>query len=283
MKDCLFLFLIGLLAVSSKAAEVDTVQIYSRQMHKSFPALIFKPFTERNSQLKFPVLYLLHGHSSDYAGWNYIETQLKNWADVHKIIIVCPDGDYSSWYVNSPVKRNSKFETYIAKEIVAYVDAHYSSLKDKRYRGITGVSMGGHGAVFLALKHPDIYGIAGSISGALDILPFPMEWNLQDVFGPLKGNENVWKKYSCLYLIDSHCRPDLKLRIDCGSDDFFLQANRQFQNKLKYLNLPYEYSEESGGHDIPYWIKAIERQLYYFANQWAKRPDEGFIKKSYGK
>ncbi|MBK9109609.1 MAG: esterase family protein [Saprospiraceae bacterium] len=194
MKECLLLFLSGWLAVSSNAAKVDTVQIYSRSMNKSFPALIFKPEIEKKTQQKFPVLYLLHGHSSDYAGWNYIESQLKNWADDHRIIIVCPDGDYSSWYVNSPVRRNSKFETYIAREVVKYVDDHYPSMKDKTYRGITGVSMGGHGAIYLALNQPDVFGIAGSISGALDILPFSDEWNLQEVFGPLKGNEKIWKK-----------------------------------------------------------------------------------------
>jgi S-formylglutathione hydrolase FrmB len=264
---------LSLLASSINAAIVDTVQIYSQSMRKAFPALVFQPEESKRQSMKLPVLYLLHGHSSDYAGWNYIEAQLKYWADVHKLIIVCPDGDYSSWYVNSPVKRNSLFETYIAKEIVHYVDKHYPSIRDRHYRGITGVSMGGHGAIYLALKHPSVYGIAGSISGAMDILPFHKEWNLEEVFGPFRGREALWKKYSCLYLIESLCNPNLLLRMDCGTDDFFLQANRQFQAKIKSLNMPHEYREGPGGHDIDYWIRTIEDQVLFFVRQWHKRPE----------
>ncbi|MBK8956666.1 MAG: esterase family protein [Saprospiraceae bacterium] len=268
--------------ISHSTARVDTVQIYSTQMSRSFPALIFQPDVTEGSHEKYPVLYLLHGHSSDYSGWNYVEMQLRNWADQFKIIIVCPDGNYASWYVNSPVLPQSKFDTYISEEVRLYVERHYPALRDKNFRGITGVSMGGHGAIYLALKHPGLYGLAGSISGALDILPFPGEWNLEEVFGRFRGREDLWQKFSCLYLLDSHCHPDLRFRIDCGTDDFFIQANRQFQSKLKSMNLNHEYHESPGGHDIDYWIRAFEDQLRYFARQWTIRPRR-FTHQSYGK
>lgn len=251
------------------AGKVDTLRIPSKVMRKSFGALVFQPEPSILAEKRYPVLYLLHGHSSDYAGWTYIGDQLKEWVDQYQIIIVCPDGDYDSWYIDSPVRTQRKFASYLTQEVIPFIDQHYPSLPGPLYRGITGVSMGGHGAMYTALKNPDLIGIAGSISGALNLLPFEKEWNLKQILGDPKSQIQVWKHHSIFYLLDRYCRPDMPLRIDCGSEDFFLTVNRQVHQKLNALHVPHQYVETPGGHDIPYWTRIIGEQIRFFGMFWA--------------
>lgn len=75
----------------------------------------------------------------------------------------------NSWYFDSPVDTAYRYETHISKEVVGFIDGHYRTRANKKYRAITGLSMGGHGALFIALRHSDIFGAAGSISGGVDL------------------------------------------------------------------------------------------------------------------
>lgn len=253
------------------AGKVDTMRIPSKKMYKSFGALVFTPEPSILAEKRYPVLYLLHGHSSDYAGWTYIGEQLLEWVDQYQIIIVCPDGDYDSWYIDSPVQNERKFASYLTQEVIPFIDQHYKSIPSPLYRGITGVSMGGHGALYLSLKYPNLFGIAGSISGALNLLPFEKEWNLKQLLGDPKSQIQVWKDHSIFYLLDRYCRPDMPLRIDCGSEDFFLTVNRQVHQKLNALHVAHQYVETPGGHDIPYWTRIIGEHVRFFGMFWAGR------------
>jgi S-formylglutathione hydrolase FrmB len=83
--------------------------------------------------------------------------ELKTYADEYKVLIVCPDGGNSSWYFDSPVDSTMKYETYIGKEVPDYIDAHYKTIKNRTARAITGLSMGGHGALFIAFRHSNFW------------------------------------------------------------------------------------------------------------------------------
>ena len=89
------------------------------------------------------------------------------------MIIVCPDGGFGSWYWDSPVDAGSQYETYVSNELVTWIDSKYKTIKTRKGRAITGLSMGGQGALYLAFRHQDIFGAAGSMSGGVDIRPFP--------------------------------------------------------------------------------------------------------------
>lgn len=255
----------------ASAGRIDTISVPSKAMQQTFNALIIRPEPSILAEKRYPVLYLLHGHSSDFAGWTYIADQLKEWADQYQMIIVCPDGDYDSWYLDSPAQPNRRFEHYLIKEFIPFIDQNYPTMRQPIMRGITGVSMGGHGAVYLSLKNPGVFGITGTISGALDLLPFSTEWNLEKLLGKKSSNEQRWKNFSVYYLLDRYCRPDLVLRIDCGTDDFFLEVNRKVHRKLLDFNVSHQYVESPGGHDIPYWTRAIEQQMRFFGMYWASK------------
>src|SRR5690606_32696333 len=116
-----------------------------------------------------PVLYLLHGHGGGYADWIRNAPAILNAADRYEFIIVCADGGVRSWYWDSPVDSSFKYETYVAHELVNWIDTHYHTIPDRRGRAIAGMSMGGQGAFYLAFRHQDIFGAAGSIAGGVDI------------------------------------------------------------------------------------------------------------------
>ncbi|NQT57179.1 MAG: hypothetical protein HQ551_13235, partial [Desulfobacteraceae bacterium] len=138
------------------AASLDTVVIKSKSMQKKPKAVIVLPDAYQNSKSGFPVLYLLHGWSGAYDDWAN-KMDLGPLSDRHSIIIVCPDGGYAGWYIDSPLKKDSQYETYISGEVVRYIDKHYRTIADTEGRFICGLSMGGHRAISLLAKHTYLY------------------------------------------------------------------------------------------------------------------------------
>jgi S-formylglutathione hydrolase FrmB len=168
MRIIIALFL-SVLALSSTAATVDTVDIYSSAMHKSSKCVVIIPAKAGKHKERLPAVYLLHGWSGNYNNWITRVTALRKYADEYRLLIVCPDGHYSSWYFDSPVDSTMRYETYITKEVVDYIDNHYPTVKDRKARAITGLSMGGHGGLYLGFRHADIFGGCGSMSGGVDL------------------------------------------------------------------------------------------------------------------
>ncbi|MFX9004248.1 alpha/beta hydrolase-fold protein, partial [Acinetobacter baumannii] len=81
------------------------------------------PDSYQHTKNHFPVVYLLHGYSGDYANWIKLAPKIKQYTNDYQLIIVCPDGGYSSWYVDSPIDSSYKYETFVANELIRYVDA----------------------------------------------------------------------------------------------------------------------------------------------------------------
>ena len=158
------------LCISSmlKAAVIDTVQTLSTTMKKQIKAIVITPDNYSNGK-EFPVVYLLHGFSGNYKDYINQVKGIEKWTDIYDMIIVCPDGGFSSWYFDSPVDKNMKYETYISSELVTWIDKNYKTIKTSNGRAISGLSMAGHGALYIALRHQDVFGSAGSMSGGVDI------------------------------------------------------------------------------------------------------------------
>jgi S-formylglutathione hydrolase FrmB len=246
------------------AASVDTALIYSTAMQKKIKCVIIKPDSYNKNQGHFPVVYLLHGYSDHYDTWVKQVPAIKGYADQMQLMIVCPDGGFSSWYFDSPVDTKYKYDTHISKEVLNYVDAHYRTIPDRNHRAITGLSMGGHGALYLALRHPDIFGAAGSMSGGVDLRPFPAEWDIAKRIGDAQKYPANWQNMSVINMIGKGPTPAVSMMIECGTDDFFYKVNQQLHQKLLALKIPHDYVERPGSHNWEYWENAIEYQLLYF-------------------
>ena len=272
MNHRLFLLLTSFTCFSIlHAATVDTVSIYSNAMNKEFKAVVIKPDTYKKKKSGFPVVYLLHGHGGWYANWIIRVPDLKQQADKYNLIIVCPDGGYNSWYIDSPIDSTVKFETYISKEVPDYIDAHYNTIKDRKARAITGLSMGGHGGLFLGFRQADIFGACGSMSGGVDLRPFPKNWQLKQKIGDTLNYADNWKKYSVINVIESYPKDSLAIIVDCGTEDFFYAVNLALHEKMVKLKIPHEYSERPGKHDWAYWRNAVQYQLLFFSNYFRKK------------
>jgi S-formylglutathione hydrolase FrmB len=258
---------IALLFISlyAKAATVDTVSIYSDAMHKAYKCVVVKP-NDYKKKATFPVVYLLHGYGGWYANWVLRVPQLKEYADQYKMMIVCPDGGIGSWYFDSPVDPAYQFETYISKEVPAYIDKHYKTIPNRKGRAITGLSMGGHGGLFLGFKHAAVFGACGSMSGGVDMRPFPKNWEISKRIGDSATHADNWKNYSVITVIEQKPKDSLAIIIDCGTDDFFYKVNKSLHEKMLQLNITHDYIERPGRHDWAYWANAVKYQLLYFHN-----------------
>ncbi|AUD06111.1 alpha/beta hydrolase [Spirosoma pollinicola] len=273
---CLGLQVLPFLAFSAK---VDTLDVPSAAMKKNLRAAVvlpesYQPTTQ--SKTVYPVLYLLHGGSGKFSDW-LKETPdkrlVQKLADQYNLIVVMPEGEPGGFYLDSPLKPDNQFETYIAKEVIEKIDNTYRTIRDRKGRVITGLSMGGHGAMYLAARHPDLYCAAGSMSGAIDLNPVnwtvPPEFKKQ-VDGTLTGligatgSTPNYAAYSVIQMTDKLKANGLKLIIDCGVDDFLIEPNRELHRRLVYNKTEHEYSERPGGHTWDYWQTSLPHHLLFF-------------------
>lgn len=252
------------------AAEVDTVTISSKAMQKDIKAVVIKPSTYEKSAKRFPVVYLLHGYSGNFSNWITKVPQLKDFAEENQVLIVCPDGDTASWYFDSPVNQRMKYETHIGKEVPAYIDARYKTIPHREARAITGLSMGGHGAMFIGYRHAKTFGGIGSMSGAVDLEGLKKSRLIYNILGDTTNNGKYYEDFNVLNIVKNYPADSVAIIIDCGVDDFLFEANQKLHQELLNLKTPHDYIERPGKHDWPYWANAVEYQLVFFRNYFDK-------------
>jgi S-formylglutathione hydrolase FrmB len=250
-------------------ASIDTVLVYSKSMNKSIKALVIKPDSYANN-IPMPVVYLLHGHGANYMQWLNNAPSIVQQGNEMNSILVLPDGGFNSWYFDSPINSAVRYESFIVKELVPFIDSAYSTKADRNFRAITGLSMGGHGALYIAMRNQTIFGSAGSVCGGLDIRPFPNNWQINQLIGTIQEQPQNWEKYTVINIIDSTDVSNLNLIFDCGLSDFFLNVNRAMHQKLLSKKIPHDYTERPGNHNAAYWGNSINYQLLYFQHQFAK-------------
>jgi S-formylglutathione hydrolase FrmB len=264
------IFILVLLGMQAIAGNVDTIQIQSSYLKKATKFVVIQPSNQGqqrnqlNTQARYPVVYLLNGYDGNYAQWTKTAPQLAKTADDLKMIFVYPDGGKSSWYFDSPIDSSMQYESYIIKELVPYVDANFPTKANPKSRAITGLSMGGHGGLYLAIRHSDVFGAAGSTSGGFDFRPFPKSWNLPNILGEYETNQARWYDYTVMRQVELLTNKQLAIIFDCGVDDIFIKVNRALHEKLLQLKIDHDYIERSGGHNHAYWRSSIDFQMLFF-------------------
>jgi len=129
--------------------------------------------------------------------------------------------------------------------------------------------MGGHGALYLAMHHTDLYGAAGATSGGVDFRPFPDNWDIKKDLGKYASNKAVWDAHTVITAADNLHNGDLRIIFDCGVDDFFITVNRALHQKLVEKKIDHDYTERPGGHTGTYWHNSIDYQVLYFHKYFA--------------
>lgn len=264
-------------ATAACAARVDTLDIPSAAMHKTYRAAVVLPASyAKNKKANYPVLYLLHGAWGHFYNWlkSPADKQLLHrLADQYNLIIVTPEGETFSFYLDSPVKADSQFETYLTKEVIPAIDQAYRTVRDRKGRVITGLSMGGYGSLYLSARHPDLYCAAGSMSGALELssanrkfTPDETAWrnkNLFPIIGSETDNPTFFSTNSVINMVDRIHANGLPIIFDCGVDDGLVEINREMHRRLVYNHTPHDYTERPGAHNWDYWQNALPYQVLF--------------------
>jgi putative tributyrin esterase len=245
-------------------ARVQDGAFHSAALDREMKYRILLPCLYQARGRRFPVLYLLHGLYGNYLNWD-TRTKLERYAQRYELIVVMPDaGD--SWYTNSATQPNDKFEDYIAGDLVTEIDGKFRTLRDRHSRAIAGLSMGGYGALKIALRYHGDYAFAGSLSGAFNA---PQELGdkrpefrdrLLKVFGPpgstVRADNNIFS-----LLRNANVKNLPYFYLACGNEDDFLPVNRDFVAQLSSQGIPHEYHETAGGHAWDYWDRSVQDLL----------------------
>ncbi len=262
--------ILSLLTVWIAATAAEVKEIPTRNIPAPAMVTIAVPECyDTDTTLRYPLVVLLNGHGGDHTSWSKI-VNLDSLATAYDVIIACPAGQ-NSWYFDSPIRPDMKMESYITSDLIHWIDANYRTDACPSKRAVTGLSMGGHGGLWLAFRHPDIFGNAGSTSGGVDFTPFPGKWNLPDVLGPYEHNYEVWKSHTVMSIL-----PDIKPRqvniiFDCGTEDFFFDVNNELDKQLNLRGIDHVYLTSSGAHNGDYWSRSIIPQLDFFKSKFDNR------------
>ena len=275
-----FLFFPSLLFAQ---VEVDTLDVFSLSMQKTLKVAVTTPSTYQTSQDRYPVIYLLHGGSGSFSDWHQKVTQkgiVNQLAETYNVVIVTPGVGPASYYYDSPLLDSVRYETYMIQELIPLIDSKYRTLAQKESRAITGLSMGGHGAITLAAKHPELFVAAGSMSGVMNI--DTDLWKVGEDFRNLRKKGQLemlgainykapqFNPYTAVGLVDQLKDQGVAVIIDCGVDDFLIETNRQMHGILLDKKIAHEYIERPGAHTWTYWTEAVPVQ-FSFLNKYLQR------------
>ena len=254
---------------ASKTGPATEITVPSAALGRDQAATILLPASYTRSQTRYPVLYLLHGGGQDHTAF-----ATRSWFGAlssGNMIIVTPNVG-ESWYVNSVSDPAAKYEDFVVKDLVSYVDTHYRTIPSREGRAVAGVSMGAWGAMLLGLKHHQLFGAIGSLSAPFGISRqdpnMDMTSRTQQRFGAPGTPERRERDPGSLA---ADIAPELLpwLFLAYGSQDLFVRDNRAFVQRLGDRKLPYEYREISPpGHSWDLWDAQIVHFIEAMSARW---------------
>jgi S-formylglutathione hydrolase FrmB len=211
-----------------------------------------------NLKPPYHVMFLLHGLSDNHTMWTR-RTSIERYVENLPLIVVMPDGG-RSFYLD-PAERGPRYGSAIGIELPEII-RNYFKTTDRW--AITGLSMGGYGALKLAGTHPDTFQSAVSHSGAVQFGHYEQDRrdDFELEFRPVLGTDFVGGSadlFKLLPALPEGKRP--KVRIDCGIGDFLIEANRDLHQHLLAQGFEHEYAEFPGEHNWEYWDEHVREAI----------------------
>ena len=227
-----------------------TIRLDSPALGRAATYSLLLPDPQRVGPGPYPVLLQLHGRGDDHTAWVH-KSNLARYVESLPLIVVLPDGGNFWW---SNLGPDLRYEDFLLEDLWAHVQSTFPARPDGRW-AIGGLSMGGFGAIHLALKHPARFCSVFAHSSALPTPATLAEW--------LAGYpETVRADLDCYGLaarIDPAALPQFSF--DCGLDDHLLPQNQRFHTHLQSLGLPHLYAEHPGAHTWAYWDRHVQTAL----------------------
>ena len=247
---------------------------------------IYLPTGYDHDERRYPVIYMLHGYSDDDTGWlqfgeaDRIAGEAINSGELPPVILVMPDGGVT-WYVND-YTGEKPWEDIFIREFIPYIDKTYRTRPEKQFRGVAGLSMGGYGALHIAMRHPEMFAASVAYSsgtftddGIVSLQDEQYNRFFGDLFGKdLKGRARLsetWKAFSPLDLLDTQPLKELKTvrwYLDVGDDDFLYKGNSALHVKMREIGLPHEYRVRDGSHSWEYWRSGLKDGLQFIGKSF---------------
>ncbi|MBI5916380.1 MAG: esterase family protein [Bacteroidetes bacterium] len=276
-----FFTLLFIASFAQNGTVKESLKLKSATLDKDVEYSIYLPSDYETSDRKYPVLYLLHGFTDDETGWvqfgeaPYIADRAINSGQAPPMIIVMPDAGVS-WYVNS-YDGKSMWEDFFIKEFIPHIDATYRTRTAREFRAVAGLSMGGHGSLIMATRHPDLFTACAPLSAGVwveeEAVKMPKEnWDyvVGEPYGKgLEGQARLtehYRKNSVLDVIKNGNADELKkvkFYIDCGDDDFLIKGNMALHAAMIDKGIPHEFRVRDGGHSWIYWRTALPEVLKF--------------------
>lgn len=255
--------------VNQSAVTVQDLKLNSKLMAREMPyRLILPPNYKTEKEKKYTVIYLLHGLTGHFDNWAD-KTKLTEYAAQYKYIIVMPEGN-DGWYSDSVSIAKDKYESYIIQELITEVDKKFRTLADKNHRVIAGLSMGGYGAIKFGLKYSEMFSLVGSFSGALPATGWTDKnsaaWLSKSIMSVFGDAANETRLTNDIYKIVREMTDAKKktlpfIYLDCGTEDFLIQSNRDFETLLLEKKIPHEFRQLPGKHDWNFWNAQVQEFL----------------------
>lgn len=278
LRRLLFVALVLALSLPAAASIVITREFDSTALQRKWSYAVYLPDGYETSNLKYPVLYLLHGHGQDLYAWvNFGHIQpttdeLIAHGEIPPAIIVMPDAGMT-WFVD----RKEKMETAVIQDLVGDVQRTFRVIDDRKGRVIAGLSMGGYGALRFVLKYPEMFAAAGLLSPAIYDPEVPQGSGARraGVFGAAEFDPQVWKElnYPTLWEAFLAKKIAVPMYINSGDDDdFFIEAEAtRLYSLLRKNGQPAELRIVDGAHKWPVWESTIGDAMRYVF-RYAARP-----------
>ena len=250
----------------ARAAQTENLSVHSDKMGRDIPVTVITPDSYALGDARYPVVYALHGAGGSHLGYSGEDRPLRALADRHQVVVVCPDGGKTSWWLDSPIDPSYQYETFVARELVAMIDRTHRTLAQREKRAIAGGSMGGHGACHIGIRNKQVFGAVGNIFGGVDLRPFPDNWDIKLRIGTQAEHPDNWERFSVVNHLDGLADGELALISMVGSNDFFLDVNRDFNSRLQKKGIQHHYIESKGRHDTVYEAEAFAVVFRFFDN-----------------
>jgi S-formylglutathione hydrolase FrmB len=250
---------------------VENHKLNSKLMAREMPYRVVLPINYKLEKAqRYPVLYLLHGLTGHFDNWTD-KSKLAEYAAKYNYVIVTPEGN-NGWYSDSATVPTDRYETYITQELISEVDKNFRTVADRNHRAVAGLSMGGYGSIKFGLKNAEMFALVGSFSGALGAAG----WTEKEIGSKGFIAESILSVYGAA---DSKTRqendifkivremPADKIKnlpfvyLDCGTEDFLINSNREFVNLLLEKKVKHEFRQLPGGHDWKFWDAQIQELL----------------------
>lgn len=279
-----FFFLLQLNFAQSKILEDKKMS--STLLKTEVNYAVYLPDGFDTSKQNYPVVYLLNGFTGDETDWirhgaiKDIADELIRGRKIVPMVIIMPDGD-DRLYMNKD-DGTYPYEDMFITEFLPYVEAKYRIHQEKKYRSISGLSMGGSGSLRLALKYHELFGACAAYSAGVstneEIINESQD-SFDAYFGRIspsiigkKGEDRLtttMTDYDVLHLVktkDPELLKTVNIYFDCGDDDFLTIGNSQLHIELRERMVPHEFRMRDGGHTWNFWQDSLPHGLQFISN-----------------